>query len=266
MPIRKINGVELWQSELLLSQSGIVHGFTCRSGGVSEGEYASLSLSPRRGDDPDHVRQNEKILCKALGFRHESLSSGRQEHTDEIAVIDKTNLGAGVSFAWDHAVDALITLLPEAPLIAYAADCVPILLYAPDIRAVAAIHSGWRGTALNIAGKTAERLIRLGAEPKSILAAIGPAIGICCYETSADVAERFPESCRAETKNGKYMLDLRAAIELSLRALGIARIDNSAPCTKCCSDLFFSHRAQNGKSGAMGAVIEMTRRTNDWEV
>lgn len=257
MPIRKINGVELWQSELLLERGEIIHGFTCRGGGVSTGEYASLSLSPRRGDDPARVRRNEEILCRALGFKHENLTSGRQEHTDEIAVIDENNRGAGISFPWEHGVDALITLLPDTPLIAYAADCVPILLYAPDIRAVAAVHSGWRGTALGIAAKTAESLVRMGAAPENILAAIGPAIGVCCYETSSDVAERFPESCRVAAENGKYMLDLRAAVELSLRGLGIKEIDNSAPCTRCSNALFFSHRAQNGKSGTMGAVISL---------
>lgn len=260
MPIREINGLDIWQSELLSEKKEIIHGFTGRRGGVSEGCYASLSMSPRRGDDPARVRENEKILCRALGLTFDRLSSTLQEHTDEIAVIDEENVGVGISSPWNRGVDAVITLLPDTPIMAYSADCVPVLMYAPDIGAVAAIHSGWRGTAMEIARKTAQRIIELGAEAGNITAVIGPAIGRCCYEVGPDVALQFPEGCRTEKPNGKYMLDLRGAVELSLRKIGIVNIDNSAPCTMCSNDMFFSHRGQGGKSGTLAAVIERRSR------
>lgn len=256
MPIREINGLDIWQSELFSRRPEIIHGFTGRRGGVSEGVYSSLSMSPRRGDDPARVHENENILCRAMGLSHGRLTSTRQEHTDEIAIIDKADIGLGVTSPWDRAVDAVITLLPGVPLLAYAADCVPLLMYAPDIGAIAAIHSGWRGTEAQIAKKTASRLTELGAKPQNILVAIGPAIGACCYEVSADVALCFPESCRTYKGSEKFMLDLKKANELSLQELGIINIDNSAPCTKCRNDIFFSHRGQGGKSGTLGAVIE----------
>ncbi len=256
MPIREIGSVELWQSALLAERTEIMHGFTGRKGGVSRGPYASLSMSPRRGDDPALVAQNRAILCREAGFTEANLTSTNQEHTDRIELIDGESVGLGVARPWDKGVDAVVTLLPNVPLMAFAADCVPILLYAPDIGAVAAIHSGWRGTEARIAEKTAKTLISLGADAALMLAAIGPAIGRCCYEVGEEVALRFPESCRTDKGGGKYMLDLKLANELMLRGLGLVKIDNSAPCTKCENETFFSHRGQGGKSGTLAAVIE----------
>ena len=256
MPIREVNPLELWQSELLLGRDEIIHGFTGRKGGVSEGPYASLSMSPRRGDDPDKVHKNEEILCLALGLNHKNLSSTCQEHTDTVAVIDELNVGIGVSSPWDHGVDAVITRLPNVPIMAYAADCVPLLFYAPDIKAIAAVHSGWRGTEMKIAEKTALKLAEMGAAVENIIVAIGPAIGLCCYEVSEDVALRFPEGCRNAKGGGKYMLDLKKSNELMLREIGITQIDNTAPCTRCHSETFFSHRGQGGVSGTLAAIIE----------
>lgn len=255
MPIRKLNGIAVWQSDMLLA-AGISHGFTCRGGGVSRGAYASLSMSPRRGDDPAAVRRNEEILCREAGLELKNLTSTAQEHTDVIELITPDRVGMGVSRPWGKGVDGIITALKGVPLLAYAADCVPILFYAADIGAAAAVHSGWRGTEARIAEKAAVKLTEMGARPENIMAAIGPAIGGCCYEVSGDVALRFPESCRAEKGGGKYMLDLPAANRLMLEALGL-RTDASAPCTMCNNDLFFSHRGQGGKCGTLGAYIQL---------
>lgn len=255
MPIRKLNRIAVWQSEPLLA-AGVNHGFTCRSGGVSQGAYASLSMSPRRGDDPAAVRRNEEILCREAGLELKNLTSTAQEHTDVVELITPDRIGMGVSRPWGRGVDGIITALPGVPLLAYAADCVPILFYAADIGAVAAVHSGWRGTEARIAAKAAEKLVEMGARPENITAAIGPAIGRCCYEVGEDVALRFPESCRTSMGGGKYMLDLPAANRLMLEELGL-KTDASAPCTRCNNDLFFSHRGQGGKSGTLGAYIQI---------
>lgn len=256
MPIRKMNEIMLWQSDLL-SREGITHGFTCRMGGVSKGAYASLSMSPRRGDDLSNVRKNEEILCLAANLCRENLTSTNQLHTDEVEIIDEKNIGMGIRFPWSKGVDAIITRQREVPLLAYAADCTPLLMYAADIKAAAAVHSGWRGTEMKIAAKTAQRLMDMGAGAENILVAVGPAIGGCCYEVGGEVALRFPENVRTEKSGGKYMLDLKKANELMLREMGIESIDNSAPCTMCGNDMFFSHRGQGGKSGTLGAFIQL---------
>lgn len=258
MPLREINGITVWQSEPLL-RAGVVHGFTGRGGGVSQGAYASLSMSPRRGDDPSNVRQNEVILCRAAGLTHQNLTTTSQEHTDNVEIIGPDRVGMGVTRPWGKGVDGVITLEKDTPLLAYAADCVPLLMYAPDIEAAAAVHSGWRGTEMQIARKAAEKLVGLGAAAESIIVAIGPCIGPCCYEVSADVGLRFPESCRREKAGGKYMLDLRAANRLMLEEIGVTHIDADPPCTMCHNDVFFSHRGQGGKSGTLAAYIELRK-------
>ena len=259
MRITEIGTISLYQSDVLSKFNNLTQGFTTRRGGVSTGEYASMSLSPFRGDDISCVHKNEEILCENLGLDIKKLTSTKQEHTDNIEIIDKAKIGIGVHYAWDHGVDACITMEKGVPLLCFAADCVPILMYADDIKAVAAIHAGWRGSAEKIAQKTAKKLMEIGAEPENIYVAIGPCIGQCCYEVSADVAEKFGEKYSVAKANEKYMLDL-AKVNFDLVAsVGVKEenISVSGICTKCNNDLFFSHRAQNGKSGTLGGIICM---------
>ncbi len=257
MRITEIGRISLYQSDVLLKFENLTHGFTTRQGGVSMGEYASMSLSHFRGDDISSVRKNEEILCENLGFDVKRLTATKQEHTAHIEVIDKSKIGIGVQYDWDHGVDACITMEKNVPLICYSADCVPILMYADDIGAIAAIHSGWRGTADKIVQKTALKLIELGADKNNIYVAIGPCIGQCCYEVSGDVAERFDENYSISKGNGKYMLDLAAVNSDLVSDIGIKKenISVSGICTKCNNELFFSHRGQNGKSGTLGGII-----------
>lgn len=258
MCISEINGILMYQSDVLRRFDNIVHAFTTRRGGVSTGAYESLSMSPRRGDDISCVRENEKILCRALSLDINNLSSTFQEHTDNIRIIDKEHIGCGIRTPWGEGVDGLITFEKNVPILCYSADCVPILVYDSDIEAVAAVHSGWRGTEMKIIGKTVEILKQLGSGAENIYAAIGPCIGKCCYEVSDDVALRFDEKYRAPKEN-KYMLDLAAVNYGILTEHGVKNenISVSGICTKCRNDLFFSHRGQGGKSGTLGGIICM---------
>ncbi len=259
MQIRKIGKISLCQSDALGKFENIVHGFTTRMGGVSTGEYESLSLSPFRGDGIENVHRNEEILCESLGLDVKRLSSTKQEHTDNIEIIESKDIGIGVHSPWDRGVDACITLQKNVPILCYSADCVPILMYADDIEAIAAIHSGWKGTVAKIAAKTAERLITLGAKPENIYVVIGPSIGQCCYEVSGDVALQFDNKYYISKGNGKYMLDLSAVNSDMLLLCGVKseHIEVFNVCTRCNNDLFFSHRGQNGKSGTLGGIICM---------
>ena len=260
MPITEINGLSFYTSPLLSSFSALTHGFTTRKGGVSTGCYESLSMSPRRGDDINCVRENEKILCNALGFDIQKLTSTRQEHTDNIKMVTENEIGYGISTDWGEGVDGCITTLKNVPLLCYSADCVPLLFYASGIEAIAAVHSGWRGTALAISQKTVEKLCKIGEAPENIFVSIGPCIGKCCYEVSEDVALNFSSDCYSKKPDGKYMLDLALANKLLLKNAGVPEknIEISGICTKCNNDLFFSHRGQNGKSGTLGGIICMS--------
>lgn len=257
MPIRTVNGLDLYQSDIFSDFKNLTHGFTTRRGGVSRGAYESLSMSPRRGDDNENVRQNEKIVCAALNFNHDKLTSTRQEHTDNIKFVDKTHIGYGVHKDWGEGVDGIITIEKNVPLLCYSADCVPILFYASDICAIAAVHAGWRGSAMKIASKCVKMIKEAGAETENIYAAIGPCIGKCCYEVDSEVAYHFDEQCFLKKENGKFMLDLVKSNEKMLmeEMIPAENISVSGICTKCRNDLFFSHRAQHGKSGTLGGII-----------
>ena len=145
------------------------------------------------------------------------------------------------------------------PILCYSADCVPILMYASDIKAVAAIHAGWRGSAKGIAAKTVQKLIDMGAKAENIYAAIGPCIGKCCYEVSEDVALRFDSEFYTDKGDGKYMLALDSVNKSQIEKCDVPteNVWVSDICTKCNNDLFFSHRGQGGKSGTLGGIICM---------
>ncbi len=258
MCVTKINGIYLNQSPLAPFKK-TVHGFTARLGGVSRGAYESLSMSPRRGDDPSCVRENEKLLAAALKLDLGKLTSTLQEHTATVRIVHKDDVGRGVSKPWDGGVDGIVTQLRGVPLLCYSADCVPILFYATDIEAIAAVHAGWRGSAAKIVIETVRILTSLGARAEHIYAAIGPCIGKCCYEVSENVARRFDESTYLKKPNGKYMLDLARENLLQLTQCGVPAENASLSgiCTACRNDLFFSHRAQGGKSGTLGGIICM---------
>ena len=135
------------------------------------------------------------------------------------------------------------------------ADCVPLLLAAADGSAVAAVHAGWRGTAAGIVPLAVEALARRGAAPERLEAALGPAIGCCCYEVGPEVfaALSLPVP-------GVRRLDLRAAQQAQLERAGVPRAAiRVAPwCTACSTDLFFSHRREGRAAGRMMACIGRT--------
>jgi len=259
MRITEIGKIALWQSDVISQFDKLVHGFTTRKGGVSKGEYESLSMSPYRGDDVRCVRENERILCESLGLDVKKLSVTKQEHTDNIEIVDKSNIGVGVAFEWGKGVDGCITREKNVPLLCYSADCVPVLMYASDIEAVAAVHAGWRGSAAEISAKTVKKLMDMGAHAENIYVAVGPCIGECCYEVSYDVASQFCAKYYTDKGNGKYMLALDRVNKGQLEKCGIPEknIQLSGICTKCNNHLFFSHRGQNGKSGTLGGIICM---------
>lgn len=141
------------------------------------------------------------------------------------------------------------------------ADCVPILLVDPEVRAVAAIHAGWRGSAGNIAGAAIrEMTARWGTRPGNLRAAIGPSIGVCCYEVGPDVARRFA-SWIPELGNAvrPVHLDLPAINEVQMRAAGVADIWKSGECTFCTADKFFSYRRERERAGRMLSFIGLQK-------
>ena len=237
------------------------HCFTTRYGGVSTGSQSSLNLAIGRGDSPENVEANLRILAKALGFAPEKLVLTRQTHSDIVRVV--TAEDANGFFHRDYPeCDALVTCDPGTALLVFTADCTPILFHDPVTGAVGAAHAGWRGTVQAIAAKTVKAMEEnFGCDPANIRAAIGPNIGFCHFETDADVPEAMTAAFGGEVeqwieKRGeKYFLDLKEINALVLRRAGVKHIEISGECTMCTPDRFWSHRVTKGDRGSQGAII-----------
>lgn len=263
MKIKIYNGLELLTDPAI----SVPHGFTTRLGGVSTGMFASLNLGMHRGDAPENVEENYRILGDALGFSRQDLVLTWQIHSDIVRVVTREDAGKGCDHRAYPQCDALVTDTPGLALMVFTADCTPILLHDPVTGAVGAIHAGWRGTALGIARKTVETMTEaFGTRPEDIRAAIGPNIGQCCFATDADVPAALEAALgkAAEpyiTRRGeKFYPDLKAINGLWLRQAGVRHIALSESCTACDPDRFWSHRVTEGKRGSQGAVIVCKER------
>ena len=251
------NGVVYMTSSCISAK----HAFTTRLGGVSDGIYASLNLGFFCGDDAEKVSENYKILAKALEIEPEFAFS-KQVHRDDIRVCTMENRQC-IPYTVDYEADGLITDIKDLPLVIFTADCTPILLHDSVRGAIGAVHAGWRGTVLDIAGKAVRKMESVfGCEPKNIRASIGPCISKCCFETGGEVYDavksllgEYAEDFAEKKTDGKYMIDLKGINAYLLRKAGVMSVDISDECTKCKCDKYWSHRATDGKRGTQCSFI-----------
>lgn len=253
-------------SEGMDSAGGVAHGFSTRVGGVSEGMWAGLNLGARRGDDPDHVRENCRRFLSAIGAGS-TLAKTNQVHGDGVRVITTADQLEDICGKVDYEADALVTALPGVALMVTVADCVPILLYDPVRRVVAAIHSGWRGTAAGVVTRTVERMVDVyNCRPGDILAAIGPSIGPEHFETHEDVPNAMMAALATPAlqfiqikENGKFSVDLKGLNRLRLEQAGLSpdHIAVSTECTACNEERYWSHRKMGNNRGTMAAAIQL---------
>ena len=233
----------------------LVHGFLGRRGGVSRGSFAELNLSYRVGDRAEPVQENwRRASAEAGGMRRAHM---RQVHGDRVVTVDAATTDAGEA-------DAMVTTVATTVLGVLTADCVPILLVAPRHHVVAAVHAGWRGTLAGVAQRAVRHIAQTFGTPVTELrAALGPAIGGCCYEVDRDIADavehtwgRMPKAVRRDGGT-KAMLDLRRANATILESIGVrpAHILSVGPCTRCTAAAYFSHRAARGPTGRQWSFI-----------
>lgn len=244
----------------------INHAFSTRLGGVSEGEFTSMNMAFNRGDNPENVTENYKRICKSAGFDFESLTASAQDHNTFVRAITSDNKGVGIYKPRDlQSVDALITNEKGVTLVTYYADCTPLFFVDTKQKAIGLAHAGWRGTVGRIGEKIVNKMTELyGTNPSDIVAAIGPAISVCCYEVDKPCADNFYalkdlDSSRFifPKENGKFMIDLLETNRQILVAAGVKNenITVSDLCTNCNSELLWSHRATKGKRGTMSAFM-----------
>lgn len=240
-----------------------VHAFTTRIGGVSGGIYAELNLGEKSGDSQENVTSNYRALCEALSTPFENLVFPRQIHSNLIRCVSFSDVHKLFSSV-PYEADGLITSVPELPLIIFTADCIPVLLYDPTKKVIGAVHCGWRGSVANIAGEAVSKMhLYYGSEPSDICAAIGPGIGLCCFETGDDVAKAVRNILGCESsefvfkKDTKYMVDLKGTNKRLLEKSGILpeNITVSAECTMCSHEKYWSHRYTKGLRGSQAAII-----------
>lgn len=248
----------------LLTEAGFTNACSCRLHGSSALVPGTLNLGLHVGDAEQRVLADRRRFAAAIGVEPKRFTTCAQVHGSRIALVDEQLVGAGaLKLAETIAVtDALITALPEVPLLLFYADCVPVLLADKRTGAIGLAHAGWRGTVARIAAQTLQEMTRcFGTRMQDVLAAIGPSIGSCCYEvdepvrTQAVGLERFFTPVAA--KAGKYMLDLWGCNRQQLQEQGVplAQIAVAGVCTAHNKELFCSYRAEQGKTGRMGVCL-----------
>jgi polyphenol oxidase len=225
---------------------------TTRSGGVSDAPLDSLNLGSHVGDDPAHVRENERRLGAFLGIDAESIVTTGQVHGTEIAVVTAPGRLDGY--------DALITNVRGLFVGILTADCYPILIHDRRTGACGAAHAGWQGAAGRIAEKTVNAMCdAFGTRPEDCLAWVGTGISGERYEIGGEVAARFDKRYLKPSPSGegRQLLDLSAANRDQLIEAGIP--SSQVQCSEFCSfrdaDRFYSYRRDNGKTGRMLALV-----------
>jgi YfiH family protein len=285
-------GIVVLQARALAQFPWLVHGFSTRVGGASEQDgRRMLNLGFVEWDDRSRVERNRRQFIRAIGAQGMQAVGLRQFHSSMVRIPRRRPRDAAGASDKPWQGDALATRKPGWLLTVQTADCVPILLVDPRRRAVAAIHAGWRGTAARIAEKTVGDLrMNFGTRPEDIWAAIGPAIGVCCYEVGPDVAHEFgsqfaqagewfdgpfePLSTGDEPTPFLWLqtdppgherpkharLDLAAANRWQLENVGARadRIFSCGLCTSCQNDWFFGYRREGRRTGRMMAAIGIT--------
>lgn len=264
---RTCNGVTFFSSDGMDAAGGAAHGFSTRKGGVSRGMWESLNLGTARGDDPDHVRENYRRFLKAIGADGGRIAMTNQVHGGVVRCITTADVKADPYDKAGYEADGLMTDLPGVALVAYSADCIPILFYDPERRVIAAVHAGWRGTAAGIATAAVARMGDVfGCRPENILAAVGPGIGPDCFETHEDVPNAMTAALSTAVlqhirikENGKFAVDLKGINAMRLEQAGLdpAHIAVSRVCTSCDAEKFWSHRRLGTSRGSMAAAIQL---------
>jgi YfiH family protein len=243
--------LELFRFENLSRIPGVVHAISTRSGGVSQGRCESLNVSYAVGDTTDNVDENLRRIASSIGASREDLFAAYQVHGRAVTLVESD------TDPRPHC-DVLITRGPEKTLMLRYADCTPVLLADAEKRVVAAVHAGWRGSAVRAAGAAVSALgDAFGSRPQDVWAGIGPAIGPCCYTVGQDVVDAFADrpGLFSESKLDLWEANRQALLEAGVPA---EQIEVAGVCTQCESDRFFSHRANGGQpAGRFAAVIKV---------
>lgn len=248
--------ISYFKPEWITETSRLIAGFTTRHGGVSRAPYNSLNLGFGTNDLQAHVDGNRTSFCRSFDLQPHQLLTVKQVHGNDLLLIDEENLD--LSHFLSIEADGIITNQPGFMIGVLVADCVPIILYHPGKRVVAAIHAGWRGASSGIIARAVDSMRNhFHCAPEEICAAVGPAIGAHTYEVDRPVREAFRagsgfwDQISHEVSLGHWQVDLPLSCRLQLEAAGLQteNIDSVQECTCCHQELFFSYRRDAGETG-----------------
>lgn len=233
---------------------GVVAAFTGRETG---------NLAHLRPHVPSELHASRRTLAATLGVEVADLHHLRQVHGGQVAVVEpETPRGAQFDGA-----DALVTCESGRALVVQAADCVPVLV-AADRGPVGAAHAGRNGISVDVVGKLVAAMVGMGAAADALHAAVGPAIGPCCYEVppamAREVADVLPDGNQfvATTTWGTTSLDLPSMAVAQLRRAGVQHVLESPGCTRCdAAGRWFSHRADPTAGRHAAAIVRSLTST-----
>ncbi|NJM42425.1 MAG: peptidoglycan editing factor PgeF [Anaerolineae bacterium] len=242
-----------------LDEARVTHGIFTRLGGVSEGCYASLNLSRSTGDAAEPVNENRARMNDTFGLPYEDTLTSWLVHGNRVRVVTWDDRSQN-----DVHADAMVTRAPGLALTLRFADCVPVLFHDPIQKAIGIAHAGWPGIACQVLPQTVATMqAAFGSQPQDILACVGPSIGPAKFEVGLDVAEKIqaavPEDITlAHPDPHKHYMDLWRAAQSQLNKCGVQAVEIAGLCTASNTHEWFSHRAEKGKTGRFGALIQLS--------
>ncbi len=269
MVLREHGGTPFLAFSALEDTNLVRHGFSVRDGGVSVGPYATMNLSFTMGDTKENVLQNYERMAQALEVNRSNMTSVWQAHTDNIKVVESSDVGKGITRPKDLSeIDGMVTNLKGVTLVTLHADCLPLYFLDPVNRAIGLTHSGWRGTKQSIGIRTLEAMEKaFGSRREDLLVCIGPGIGRAAFEVGFEVVEAFVELLGKDRagevilpmQSGKALLDLTLSNEILFLDAGIRpdHLYSTDLCTFQRPDLFFSHRRDGSNRGSMAAFLQL---------
>jgi YfiH family protein len=247
-----------------IEDAGFVNGFSTRMGGVSPFPENSLNLAGFKDDARENIYENRRRFLTALGGEYK-LALALQTHSDKFITVDSPK-DANDS---DTEADAVISDAEHVLAGVKTADCVPVLIADPVTWSFAAVHAGWRGTVQSIAVKAIMELQRsYGAQPRNMIAAVGPAASCKMYEIGQDVIDQFAsafvdsERYFTPTGDGHALVDLHNANRDQLIKAQVPpdQIYVAPLCTMERADLFFSYRREKQDFGRTGRLLSVIGR------
>ncbi|SRR5258708_1276114 len=234
-----------------------------RLGGVSQGHLRAFNLSFRVGDEEEVVLLNKERFYRLLDIEPETVAQAQLAHGAHIEIIrDFSPRDARYAFP---STDGLVTNVVNRPLFIPVADCLAIAYVDPKHHAIGLAHAGWKGAVQRIPQEMVKVMhSTYGSDPADLLIGMSPGLGPCCYQVREDLITLFTAAFPADAhrfflpqSDGSIHLDMWTAVCWQLQQVGVCpeHIELAGICTACHVDEFYSHRAEQGKTGRFASMI-----------